>query len=86
MSEDQISLSDIQRTCALEEDQGFDAPFATFTWARWQEMQAQTVQGFTRFQRAIDQRQPQVASLIALEMQQIVMELQKEVCTWIGLK
>jgi hypothetical protein len=47
-------------------------------------MQTQMVQGFPRFQWAIEKRQPQLAALIALELQAIVTEMQKEVCYWIG--
>jgi hypothetical protein len=64
----------------------FDAPFVTFTWAHWQDLQTQAVQNFTRFQRAVAQQQPQLAALIALEMLQIVAELQKEAAAWIGVK
>ena len=79
-----MSLAELRRAYGIVEEMGFDAPFVTFTWARWQEMQMRMVQGFTSFQRAVEQRQPQVATMIALEMQQIVADLQKEACAWIG--
>ena len=60
--------------------------FVTFTWAHWQDIQAQAVQNFTRFQRAISQQQPQLAALIALEMLHIAAEPQKEAVAWIGVK
>ena len=85
-AEHTISLADFKEACGIQEEQGFDAPFVTFTWAHWQDIQAQTVQNFTRFQRAISQQQPQLAALIALEMLQIAAELQKEAAAWIGVK
>ena len=78
-----IELSDLQRLCGITEDMEFDAPFSTFTWAHWLEMQAKMLLGFGRFQRAIASHQFQLAALIALEMQQVVMDLQKEVCSWL---
>lgn len=78
-----VELSDLQRLCSITEDMDFDAPFSTFSWARWQEMQTRMVLGFGRFQRAIANRQPQLAAFIALEMQQMVMDMQKEVCSWL---
>jgi hypothetical protein len=85
-AEHTTSLADFKEACGIQEEQGFDAPFVTFTWAHWQDMQAQAVQNFTRFQRAISQQQPQLAALIALEMLQIAAELQKEAAAWISVK
>ena len=73
------STSDIE-----EEDDGYDVPFAMFTWKQWQEMQAQTMQNFTRFQRAIEHRQARLAMQIALQMQQIASEWIKEASSWWG--
>ena len=81
-----LSLADFKEACGIQEEQGFDAPFVTFTWAHWQNIQAEVVQNFTRFQRAISQQQPQLAALIALEMLHIAAELQKEAAAWIGVK
>lgn len=78
-----LALTEIKRICGINEDMDFDVPFSTFSWARWQEIQAQMLLGFARFQRAIASRQPQIAAFIALEMQQNVMDLQKEVCSWL---
>ena len=78
-----LALSNIQQLCGIEEEIGFDAPFATFTWAHWQEIQTCTLLGFGRFQRAIANRQLQLAALIALEIQQMVIDMQKEVCSWL---
>jgi protein-disulfide isomerase-like protein with CxxC motif len=81
-----LSLADFKEACGIQEEQGFDAPFVTFTWAHWQNIQAEVVQNFTRFQRAISQQQPQLAALIALEMLHIATELQKEAAAWICVK
>ena len=85
-AEHRTSLADFKEACGIQEEQGFDAPFVTFTWAHWQDLQVQAVQNFTRFQRAVAQQQPQLAALIALEMLQIAAELQKEATAWIGVK
>ncbi len=67
-----------------EENMGYDAPFTTFTWAQWLEMQAKLMQCLTRYQRAIERHQAQIAMLIVLEMQDIWAKLHKEACSWIG--
>jgi hypothetical protein len=85
MSEDSLTLAEIQQACGVREEMGFDAPFATFTWERWLEMQARLVQGLTRFQRAIERREVQVALFVALEMQEVMAEMQKEAYTWVGV-
>jgi hypothetical protein len=69
----------------IEEEQGYDAPFATFTWQQWQEMQASMVQRFTRFQRAIHCRQAKIAVLIAQEVIVTGMDLLDEASAWIGI-
>ena len=85
-AEHTISLADFKEACGIQEEQGFDAPFVTFTWAHWQDIQAQVIQNLTRFQRAISQQHPQLAALIALEMLHIAAELQKEAVAWISVK
>src|SRR5260221_14627389 len=65
-------------SCEVKEDSGYDVPFAMFTWARWCEMQAQTMQRFGRFQRAIEHKQPRLAVQIQLERQQMTIEWLKE--------
>lgn len=67
-----------------EEGDGYEDPFATFSWQEWLSMQAQTMQRFARYQRAIERRQPRLALLIALEMQAMAQEWQKEAIEWIG--
>ena len=66
-----------------EDDAGYSVPFGTFTWTRWLEMQAQTIQYFSRFQRAIEHERIQEATEIALEMHEIALEWLKEACSWI---
>jgi hypothetical protein len=77
------TLEDMRESYGLQEAAGYDAPFVTFTWAHWQEMQAHVLFSFNRFQRAIEQRQPQLAALVILEMQEIAAEMHKEVYAWI---
>jgi hypothetical protein len=86
MSEDPQTLAELRLAYNIEEEMGYDAPFVTFTWQHWQEMQAQMFLSFSRFQRAIEQRQPRLALFIALEMQEVCTEMQKEACSWIGIK
>lgn len=50
---------------------GYHVPFERFTWAQWQEMQAQTMQRFARFQRAVEHNKPATALKIATEMQEM---------------
>ena len=74
-----------QNSDASVEDMGYDVPFASYTWQRWQEMQVRTLLSFTRFQRAIEQRETQQALSIAMEMQEVVIAMQKEAGLWIGV-
>jgi hypothetical protein len=62
---------------------GYDVPFGTFTWAQWQVMQAETMQRFTRFQRAIERKEAHDAMKIALEMQEMTLLWLKEACAWV---
>jgi DnaJ-domain-containing protein 1 len=64
-----MSLENVRET--LSEDQGYDAPFATFTWHHWLEAQAHAMQCFTRFVRAVEEHHPDHAIMIGLEMQEI---------------
>ena len=61
-----------------DDSNGYHVPFETFSWLQWQEMQAQTVQRFTRFQRAIDHNKPATALKIATEMQEMTILWFKE--------
>ena len=84
MNNEPISLEKLREIYGVEEEQGYEAPFLTLTWARWLELQRKTLENFCRFQRAVDKQQPQLATIIALEMQEIVSELQREACAWVG--
>ena len=84
MSEDTMSVTELRTMLGNEEELGYDAPFAAFTWAQWLDLQAKMLACFVRYQRAISNRQAQLAMLIVLEMQEITAELHKEACTWIG--
>jgi hypothetical protein len=80
-----MTFEEIRRAWGIEEEMGYDAPFSTFTWKRWEEMQMHTMQSFTRFQRAIEQHQPMLALAVVLELQMMMIEMQTEACTWIGV-
>ncbi len=82
MIENKVQLSHIP--IDGEDDNGYDVPFGTFTWARWQEMQVETMQRFTRFQRAIERKRLQETAQIAIEMHEMALEWMKEVSEWIG--
>jgi hypothetical protein len=84
MSEETMSLGKLLEVYGVEEEQGYEAPFLTLTWARWLELQRKMLEAFCRFQRAVDKQQPQLATIITLEMQEIVSELQREACAWVG--
>lgn len=77
-----ISLDDLWRLCRIKEEMGLDDPFVTFSWDHWQEIQKRALMNFSRFQRAITKHEFQLAMLIALEMQEIAADLQKEACCW----
>ncbi len=79
------ALAEKAALLGITEEQGYDAPFATFTWEQWQEMQAHMAQRFTRFQRAIHYKQAKVAVLIAQEMIATGMDLLDEANGWIGV-
>ncbi len=80
------ALAEKASALGIEEEQGYDAPFGTFTWEQWQEMQASMVQRFTRFQRAIHYKQAKVAVLIAQEIIATGMDLLDEASAWIGIQ
>jgi hypothetical protein len=57
------------------EEEGYDAPFATFTWRHWMTSQARLNQCFSRFVRAIEERRAAQAMLIGLEVQEIATQM-----------
>lgn len=79
------ALAEKATILGIVEEQGYDAPFATFTWEQWQQMQARMAQRFTRFQRAIHYKQAKVAVLIAQEIIATGMDLLDEANGWIGI-
>ncbi len=81
-----MTIAELRNAFSVVEEKGFDVPFATFTWERWQEMQTQMLLGFSYFQRAVSQREPLTAALIALEIQQMATDMQKEACAWIDAR
>ena len=84
MSNEPISLEKLREIYGVEEEQGYEAPFLTLTWARWLEIQRKLLEQCCRFHRAVNNQQPQLATIIALEMQDLVSELQREACAWVG--
>jgi hypothetical protein len=84
MSKETMALEKLLEIYGVEEEQGYEAPFLTLTWARWLELQRKMLEAFGRFHRAVDKEQPQLATIIALEMQEMVSELQREACAWVG--
>jgi len=86
MSKQQTESASFVEKAALfgiQEEQGYEAPFVTFTWEHWQEMQASMVQRFSRFQRAIHYKQANVAIQIAQEVIKMGMEWLDEATLWI---
>lgn len=73
----------ISRVKSLEEEIGFDVPFATFTWKHWLDLQARMSQGYSRYQRAIENQRFDLALVVTLEMMEMVADLLKEACSWI---
>jgi hypothetical protein len=62
---------------------GYNVPFGTFTWKQRHQMQAETMQRFTQFQRAIERKEADEALKIVLQMQEMTLLWFKEACTWI---
>ena len=85
MSETITDPQSAQSDYEVEEEEGYDVPFALFTWKQWQNMQAQTLQRFTRFQRAIEHGQARLAIQIVMEMQQMTLEWLKEANSWVKI-
>lgn len=86
MRKDSMTVAELRNAFGVVEEKGYDVPFVTFTWERWQEMQTQMLLGFSYFQRAVSQRQALTAALIALELQQMATDMQKEACALIESK
>jgi hypothetical protein len=80
-----MSLKAVRQAVMGEIEQGYDVPFATFPWKRWEEMQGQFLQNMSRYQRAIENQRLDAAFFAALELQEIVVDLLKEASSWIGV-
>lgn len=63
------------RKASWPEEEGYDAPFATFTWKHWIESQAKVNQCFSRFVRAVEEKQAAQAMMIGLEVQEIATQM-----------
>lgn len=63
------------RKAGWPEEEGYDAPFATFTWRHWMESQARVNQCFSRFVRAVEEKQAAQALMIGLEVQEIATQM-----------
>ena len=57
------------------EEEGYDTPFATFTWRHWMEAQAKINQCFSRFIRAVEHERTDQALMIGLEVQEIATQM-----------
>jgi hypothetical protein len=68
-----------------KEEMGIYAPFATFSWERWLEMQTSMIHCFARFQRAIEQSHAIISHDVVRELHEIVREMQKEADEGIGI-
>ncbi len=86
MEKDTMTIAELRNAFSVVEEQGFAVPFVIFTWERWQKMQTQMLLGFSYFQRAFSQKDPLTASLIALEIQKMATNMQKEACTLIDAR
>ena len=60
-----------------------DSPFGIFSWQDWLEMQAHMMQNFTRFQRAVHDREAKVAIGIAHDVINMGLVWLEEVMDWV---
>jgi hypothetical protein len=81
--EHNMTLDQVRKVKGLEEEMGFDVPFATFTWQHWLDLQARMNQGYSRYLRAIEGRRVDIALVVTLEMMEMVADLLKEACSWV---
>ncbi len=51
MSEESLTVAEIQDIFDSHEEMGYDAPFAASTWRQWLELQAKMLNRFARYQR-----------------------------------
>lgn len=71
---DVMALHEV-REVSQPENNGYDAPFGTFTWQHWLDAQAKVNQCFSRFVRAIEEKQGAQALMICLDVQEIATEM-----------
>lgn len=50
------------------DDLDLNAPFQTFSWADWQQMQTNIICALSRFQRAAEHNQPEIAKAAVAEI------------------
>jgi hypothetical protein len=81
--EQNMSLEEVRKSRLLEEEMGFDSPFATFTWKHWMDLQARMNQGYCRYLRAIEGQRIDLALIVSLEMMEMVADMLKEACSWV---
>lgn len=72
-----------RRVEALEQAGKFSEPFATFSWEDWMDLQTRVNQGFGRYLRAIENRRPDLALAMTLEIMEATADLLKEALAWI---
>ena len=71
---DVMALKEV-REASWPEEEGYDAPFATFTWRHWMESQMRINQCFSRFVRAVEEKRAAQAMMIGLEVQEIATQM-----------
>jgi len=72
-----------RRVEALEQTGNFSEPFVTFSWEHWMDLQTRVNQGFGRYLRAIENRHPDLALVMTLEIMEATADLLKEALAWI---
>ena len=85
LTEETITTVADEHELSILEEMGYDVPFVTYTWERWQRMQVSSFLAFTRFQRAVEQHEAQLALAIAMELQEVSISMQKEAMEWVGV-
>ncbi len=80
-----MPMETIRDILSEDEQQGFDAPFATYTWKHWIDMQCTIVKCLARYQRAVEMHQATTAVMVVLDLQEVAAEMLKEASAWIGV-
>ena len=79
-----MAFSALTQSTDIEDADGHEDPFATFSWGHWLAMQTKMILQFARFQRAISRRDGKLSLLIAFEMEEMVEQWKREACEWIS--